>query len=138
MNQEAEDEEDLAQKQMQGLILKIHTYVTINLLRHRERNRDEYKDSVVYQARKEVIADFFLSMTLKKCQNERCRACVCIPNRVSTGLTLFSPVIAIHYARKGTPRSSSWTCLRSRRSFTKQWVSDETTSFSRTRRTSAN
>ena len=44
------------------------------LAQSRSSKRDHYKDSLVYQARKDLISSFMQASLLKKCQ--RCSACV--------------------------------------------------------------
>lgn len=55
---------------------RINLYVAIHLSRVKSSTRNDYKDAMVYQARKEVINEFLKNTILKKCQNVDCNSCV--------------------------------------------------------------
>lgn len=56
----------------QQFMTRINLYVAIHLSRAKGNTRDNYKDGLVYQARKELINDFLKNTILKKCQNGDC------------------------------------------------------------------
>jgi hypothetical protein len=55
---------------------RVNAYVALNLSRASSSKRDNYKDGLVYQARKDLIQDFIRVSQLKKCQN--CDTWVCL------------------------------------------------------------
>ena len=69
---EAEEEESIDDYEK-----RIKLFVGIQFHYFPSRTRDHYKDSLVYQARKSLFADFLREVSgLKKCQNSGCRAYV--------------------------------------------------------------
>ncbi|TRM68131.1 hypothetical protein BD626DRAFT_555014 [Schizophyllum amplum] len=52
-------------------MMRLNLYVAVNL-RHAKGKRDNYKDGLVYQTRKDLIHEFLRSTSLNKCQNEGC------------------------------------------------------------------
>lgn len=73
----AEKQADDANEDMEGpeadYEKRLGIYVAL-CLRKGKSERGDYKDTLVYQARKAVMADFLTSTSLKKCQREGCRA----------------------------------------------------------------
>ncbi|KAF5364049.1 hypothetical protein D9756_000358 [Leucocoprinus leucothites] len=75
-----EDEEDeevevgLPDETPQEFMTRINLYVAIHLSRTKDSTRDNYKDSLVYQARKELVNEFLKNTILKKCQNGDCNS----------------------------------------------------------------
>ena len=53
-------------------VRRINLYVAVCLARAPSSKRDDYKDILVYQARKEVISQFLKAAMLKKCLNRDC------------------------------------------------------------------
>ncbi|KAG7096730.1 hypothetical protein E1B28_004143 [Marasmius oreades] len=53
---------------------RINRYVTAHLSRASGSKRDSYKDTLVYQARKELINEFLKATILTRCQNDNCRS----------------------------------------------------------------
>ena len=68
------DEEEVKEESVSEFAARINTYVTIAIRMHPNRSRDQYKEELVYEARKNLIAEFFAATTLKKCENNDCRA----------------------------------------------------------------
>ena len=66
------EEEEVPQESPQAFITRINLYVAIHLARAPNNTRDSYKDTLVYQARKDLINEFLKSCMLKKCQNNDC------------------------------------------------------------------
>ena len=66
--------EDLLDETGESFEARINSYVRIHLSRSPGSNRDNYKDGLVYQARKDLVTEFLKATILKKCQNERCLA----------------------------------------------------------------
>ena len=73
--EEAEDgtSPDETLEQFQG---RINLYVQIHLSRASTSKRDHYKDTLVYQARKDLISDFLKAVLLSECRNDDCNALV--------------------------------------------------------------
>ncbi|KIY73811.1 beta and beta-prime subunits of DNA dependent RNA-polymerase [Cylindrobasidium torrendii FP15055 ss-10] len=55
-----------------AFIKKLNLFVEKSLNAASSSKRDNYKDAIVYETRKEVIQDFLKSTILKKCQNSDC------------------------------------------------------------------
>ncbi|KII94929.1 hypothetical protein PLICRDRAFT_169633 [Plicaturopsis crispa FD-325 SS-3] len=53
---------------------RLHLYVALQLSRASGSKRDHYKDTLVYQARKDLIIDFLKAALQKKCHNDDCGA----------------------------------------------------------------
>ncbi|KXN89562.1 DNA-directed RNA polymerase I subunit rpa1 [Leucoagaricus sp. SymC.cos] len=76
---EDEEEEEtvdtgLPDETPQEFMTRINLYVAIHLSRAKGNTRDDYKDGLVYQARKELINDFLKNTLIKKCQNGDCNS----------------------------------------------------------------
>ncbi|KIY49422.1 RNA polymerase I largest subunit [Fistulina hepatica ATCC 64428] len=75
---DAKDEDvlegDDREETVDNYITRIRKYVEYALHSAPASTRDQYKDGLVYQARKEVIHDFLRSTALKKCQKSDCGA----------------------------------------------------------------
>ncbi len=52
---------------------RVQAFVQLNLLRA-SGSRDNYKHSLVYQARRDLIQQILKASLLKRCQNRRCGA----------------------------------------------------------------
>lgn len=63
---------DVPDETPQQFMARINLYVAIHLSRAKGNTRDNYKDALVYQARKELVNDFLKNTILKKCQNGDC------------------------------------------------------------------
>ncbi|KAI6047491.1 hypothetical protein EDC04DRAFT_2876497 [Pisolithus marmoratus] len=72
-NGDDEGDEDSRGETVEEFEKRVELYVRIHLSRANSR-RDEYKDELVYQARKDVITDFLKSTISKRCQNAGCGA----------------------------------------------------------------
>jgi DNA-directed RNA polymerase I subunit RPA1 len=64
-----EEEEDGADDYAEDYERRIELYVKVALYQASGSKRDHYKDSLVYQARKDAIAAFNRTTLLKKCSN---------------------------------------------------------------------
>ncbi|KAF9268176.1 beta and beta-prime subunits of DNA dependent RNA-polymerase [Marasmius fiardii PR-910] len=53
---------------------RVNRYVTVHLSRASSSKRDSYKDTLVYQARKELINEFLKATILTRCKNESCQS----------------------------------------------------------------
>jgi hypothetical protein len=109
--EEDQDEEDANEPEVpdetpQEFMTRINVYVAIHFHRASSSKRDNYKDGLVYQTRKDIINDFLKSCILKKCQNGDCGsyvpvgASLCVSPR-----TQYSPVMGIRIERKAILRS---------------------------------
>lgn len=81
---DAMDEEEDDAESDHAFEQRINTYVAVHLATAAKSKRDSYKDSLVYQARKELIDEFLKTTMLRKCRNPGCGACVphdphCVP-----------------------------------------------------------
>lgn len=72
-NGDDEGDEDSRGETVEEFEKRVELYVRIHLSRASSR-RDQYKDELVYQARKDVITDFLKSTIAKRCQNAGCGA----------------------------------------------------------------
>ena len=75
-NEEADDDVGFPDETPQEFMTRINLYVAIHLSRAKGNTRDNYKDGLVYQVRKELINDFLKNTILRKCQNGDCNSCV--------------------------------------------------------------
>lgn len=74
---EDEDEEDVVAESLADFEKRVNLFVTIHLARAPPGSgRDNYKDGMVYNARKELIAEFTKAVMVRKCQNPDCGAYV--------------------------------------------------------------
>ncbi|CAK5262993.1 unnamed protein product [Mycena citricolor] len=55
-----------------AFIKRLNMYVMLHLKRASDSKRDNYKDGLVYRARKELIAEFLKASSLSKCRNVDC------------------------------------------------------------------
>jgi hypothetical protein len=67
------DDGDLPEDEtIQEFASRVDQYVNIHLQRASSSKRDSYKDSLVYQTRKELINEFLKAAIRPKCNNEDC------------------------------------------------------------------
>jgi len=69
-----DDEEDSRDETISEFESRINLFVLVHLSKASSSKRDHYKDSIVYQARKDLITEFLRSTITKKCNNEGCGA----------------------------------------------------------------
>ncbi|KAJ8584792.1 beta and beta-prime subunits of DNA dependent RNA-polymerase [Rhizopogon salebrosus TDB-379] len=69
-----DDDEDSHDETISEFESRINLFVSVHLSKASGSKRDHYKDSLVYQARKDLIAEFLKSTITKKCSNEGCGA----------------------------------------------------------------
>ncbi|KAK0190723.1 hypothetical protein F5146DRAFT_1045469 [Armillaria mellea] len=67
-----EEEETFDVEPEDEFISRVEAYVHLQLSRASSSKRDDYKDALVYQARKDLINEFLKSTILNKCQNKDC------------------------------------------------------------------
>lgn len=53
-------------------MMRVTLYVAVHLSRASNSKRDDYKDALVYQARKDLMSEFLKATLLLKCQNSDC------------------------------------------------------------------
>ncbi|EJD01575.1 beta and beta-prime subunits of DNA dependent RNA-polymerase [Fomitiporia mediterranea MF3/22] len=70
----SEDEDTAADESLEEFSRRVKMTTQLFLRMHPERKRDDYKDGLVFQARKDVIAEFLATTALKRCQNNDCKA----------------------------------------------------------------
>jgi len=66
--------EDVPVETEENFMQRISLYVAVHLSRVGPNKRDDYKDTLVYQARKEILNEFLKASMLKSCQNNDCRS----------------------------------------------------------------
>ena len=66
--------EDVTVETEEQFTRRISLYVAVHLARVGPDKRDDYKDTLVYQTRKEVLNEFLKASMLKSCQNNDCRS----------------------------------------------------------------
>ncbi|KAF9491362.1 beta and beta-prime subunits of DNA dependent RNA-polymerase [Pleurotus eryngii] len=71
--QDDDESAEVSEESFEDFQKRINLYVLLHLQRT-ENKRDNYKDGQVYQARKQLIAEFLKTTTLNKCHNEGCFA----------------------------------------------------------------
>lgn len=71
-----EEEEAVDIEPDDEFISRVEAYVHLQLSRASGSKRDDYKDALVYQARKDLINEFLKSTILNKCQNKDCSSYV--------------------------------------------------------------
>jgi hypothetical protein len=69
-----EDEDEGSDESLENFEQRINLFVHIHLARASGSKRDHYKDSLVFQTRKDLIQEFRKVIQVKKCQNEGCGA----------------------------------------------------------------
>jgi hypothetical protein len=95
-----EDDTDEAEAEF---IQRINLFVAVSLRQAGDSNRDDYKNGLAYQMRKQTIADFLKSAYLKKCAN--CLAYVKDVSTIYSMLICFAILVThIHSAKKGTQK----------------------------------
>ncbi|THH14387.1 hypothetical protein EW146_g5928 [Bondarzewia mesenterica] len=68
------DDDDTPDETSQEWESRLNYYVQIHFMRASGSKRDDYKDSLVYQARKDLITEFLRIAIVKKCSNPSCGA----------------------------------------------------------------
>ncbi|ETW83790.1 hypothetical protein HETIRDRAFT_314577 [Heterobasidion irregulare TC 32-1] len=69
-----DEEDDTPEETEHEWATRINLYVQIQLMRASGSKRDNYKDSLVFQARKDLITEFLRTALTKKCSNTGCGA----------------------------------------------------------------
>ena len=69
---EDDEEEEGDDESDEDFIKRIKLFTAVHLHRASSSKRDDYKDNLVFQARKELIAEFLRNSILKTCQNADC------------------------------------------------------------------
>lgn len=73
-NRKGSDEDESMDESSEEFQQRVDLFVKIHLCRASGSKRDQYKDGLVYQARKELITEFLKAAGLKKCFNQGCCA----------------------------------------------------------------
>lgn len=73
-----DDEGEGSDESLENFQQRINLFVYIHLARASGSKRDHYKDTLVFQARKDLIQEFRKIIQVKKCQNDGCGAYVSI------------------------------------------------------------
>ncbi|KAF8639898.1 hypothetical protein AX17_001150 [Amanita inopinata Kibby_2008] len=66
------EEAEIPDETVEQFMRRINFFVAVHLARSPSSKRDHYKDTLVYQTRKEVINEFLKATVLNKCQNGDC------------------------------------------------------------------
>ena len=67
-----ESQGEIRDESLQEFMMRVNLYVAVHLSRASNSKRDHYKDTLVYQARKDLISEFLKATLLAKCQNSDC------------------------------------------------------------------
>jgi len=68
------DENDVPEESSEAFQQRVDLFVRIHLARASTSKRDDYKNTVVYQTRKDLIAEFLKATMTRKCNNDGCNA----------------------------------------------------------------
>ncbi len=68
----SDDGAGFSEESQQEFITRINLYVAIHLARARDTTRDSYKESLIYQTRKDLINEFLKATMLQRCRNIDC------------------------------------------------------------------
>ena len=71
---EDDDDDDEPVETYEQFEKRVNTFVAVSILKHSPTKRDDYKDGLVFQERKNLIAQFMKSTHAKKCPNSSCGA----------------------------------------------------------------
>ncbi|KAL5527693.1 hypothetical protein ACEPAG_6494 [Sanghuangporus baumii] len=71
---EDEDEETNEEESLEEFTKRVNLLVWLSIRANPESGRDHYKEGLVYQARKDVIAEFLSVTCRRKCENKDCNA----------------------------------------------------------------
>lgn len=66
--------EEKKDETLQAYMARLNLYVFVHLSRAKGSKRDDYKDGLVYQARRDLINEFLKATIMRKCQNDECRS----------------------------------------------------------------
>jgi hypothetical protein len=69
---DADEMPDVPDETPEQFIMRVNLYVAVHLSRASSSKRDDYKDGLVYQTRKDLINEFLKTTLLNKCQNADC------------------------------------------------------------------
>ncbi|KAG1816995.1 hypothetical protein EV424DRAFT_1624505 [Suillus variegatus] len=69
-----DDDDDSCNETIPELEHRVNLFVMVHLSKASGSKRDHYKDTLVYQARKDIIQEFLRTTITKKCSNEGCGA----------------------------------------------------------------
>ena len=100
-----EEEDDTPEETEHEWAARINLYVQIQLMRASGSKRDNYKDSLVFQARKDLITEFLRTALTKKCSNTGCGAYVVLLICLSCRNDFVIVGSGIHSTKKGTRKS---------------------------------
>lgn len=73
-DEDAESEDGEPGETIEAFAARLEIFVRLTLSRASGSKRDSYKDSLVYQARRDVIMDFLKTAITKKCNSPSCGA----------------------------------------------------------------
>ena len=73
-NGEEGDEEDKEMESLEDFNKRVNLLVLLSIRANPDRNRDSYKEELVYQTRKDTIAQFLTVADTTRCQNKDCLA----------------------------------------------------------------
>ena len=71
-----DEEDETSDESAESFEQRINLFVHIHLARASGSKRDHYKETLVFQTRKDLIQEFRKVIQVKKCQNEGCGAYV--------------------------------------------------------------
>lgn len=68
----AKQGDDVPDEKPHEFIARVNLYVAVHLSRAPTSRRDDYKDGLVFQTRKELIQEFLRTTLSSKCHNNDC------------------------------------------------------------------
>jgi hypothetical protein len=68
------DDNDAPEESPEAFQQRVELFVSVHLARASTSKRDHYKDTLVYQTRKNLIAEFLKATIMRKCNNNGCHA----------------------------------------------------------------
>ena len=68
------DDNDAPEESPEAFQQRVDLFVSVHLARASTSKRDHYKDTLVYQTRKNLITEFFKATIMRKCNNNGCHA----------------------------------------------------------------
>jgi DNA-directed RNA polymerase I subunit RPA1 len=68
------DDDNAPEESAEAFQQRVDLFVRVHLARASTSKRDDYKNTLVYQTRKDLITEFFKATITRKCNNDGCNA----------------------------------------------------------------
>jgi DNA-directed RNA polymerase I subunit RPA1 len=69
-----DDDNDAPEESPEAFQQRVDLFVRVHLARASTSKRDDYKNTLVYQTRKDLISEFLKATITRKCNNNGCNA----------------------------------------------------------------